>query len=217
MDHGAGPGATSERVAVAQRPFSDSARTVCVHRPPLVPAQLVSRAVAGMDAVRAGVYETGLPPQESAWQPGDDPRRLCKIEMSHVANRAIRDLVGHRRIGELAAELTGATMVQVWWTQLLYKPVVQAAGPHRRRRREQRRMASGLAVLGHLGAGERTPHRVGGTQRRHPSFRSDAVRAWVAYPGACSIRRLLSPRQRGKSGGGSRPGGTAARNRRSRR
>jgi ectoine hydroxylase-related dioxygenase (phytanoyl-CoA dioxygenase family) len=93
-----------------------------VHRQPLIPAELISRAVAGMDAVRAGVYETGIPPQESAWNPGDDPQRLCKIEMSHVANHAIRDLVSHPRIGELAADLTGATMVQVWWTQLLYKP-----------------------------------------------------------------------------------------------
>ena len=93
-----------------------------VHRQPLIPAELMSRAVAGMDAVRAGVYETGIPPQESAWNPGDDPQRLCKIEMSQVANHAIRDLVSHPRIGELAADLTGATMVQVWWTQLLYKP-----------------------------------------------------------------------------------------------
>ena len=64
-----------------------------VHRQPLIPEELMSRAVAGMDAVRAGVYETGIPPQESAWNPGDDPQRL--FEMSHVANHAIRDLVSH--------------------------------------------------------------------------------------------------------------------------
>lgn len=93
-----------------------------IHARPLFPEDLVLRAVAGMDAVREGRYESGLPPEDSYWKPGDDPRKLCKIEMPQFANRAIFELVSHPALGRLAAELTGARMVQAWWVQLLYKP-----------------------------------------------------------------------------------------------
>ena len=65
-----------------------------------------------------------MPPQPSPWNPGDDPGKLCKIEMPQLANRAIMDLISHPALGALAAEITGASMVQVWWVQLLYKPPV---------------------------------------------------------------------------------------------
>jgi hypothetical protein len=89
---------------------------------PMIPADVVQRASGGMDAVRLGDYDTGRPPRPSAWNPGDDPNVLCKIEMPQMASRAILDLVSHRAIGEAAAAATGAQMVQVWWVQLLYKP-----------------------------------------------------------------------------------------------
>ena len=89
---------------------------------PVLPAAIIAGALAGMDEVRAGRYDTGVPPQPSVWKPGDDPNKLCKIEMPQLANRAIWDLVSHPSLGELAAALTGAQWVQVWWVQLLYKP-----------------------------------------------------------------------------------------------
>ena len=89
---------------------------------PVLPTVVVEQAVAGMDEIRAGVYDTGTAPQPSPWKPGDDPRKLCKIEMPQIANRSIFELVSHPALGRLAAEATGATMVQVWWVQLLYKP-----------------------------------------------------------------------------------------------
>jgi Phytanoyl-CoA dioxygenase (PhyH) len=88
----------------------------------LLPDDLISRAIAGQDALCRGSYDTGIPPQNSYWNPGDDPGKLVKIEMSQVANRAIWDLVTHPAIGELAAAITGAEWVQIWWTQLLIKP-----------------------------------------------------------------------------------------------
>lgn len=88
----------------------------------LIPLQIVTRAAAGMDAVRAGQYDTGVPPRPSRWNPGDDPNALCKIEKQQIANRAIMELVSHPSLGEKAADLTGASAVQVWWVQLLYKP-----------------------------------------------------------------------------------------------
>lgn len=97
-----------------------------LHPEPVIPVALVRGASAGMDALRRGEYETGVPPQPSYWNPGDDPGKLCKIEMPQVANRAIMALLRHPALGALAAEVTGARMVQVWWVQLLLKP---PAGP----------------------------------------------------------------------------------------
>jgi ectoine hydroxylase-related dioxygenase (phytanoyl-CoA dioxygenase family) len=93
-----------------------------IHAQPVLPPDVVEQAIAGMDAVRAGHYDTGRPPRPSPWSPGDDPHKLCKIEMPHLASRGILELVSHPALGQLAAEVTGAEMVQVWWVQLLYKP-----------------------------------------------------------------------------------------------
>ena len=76
-----------------------------------------------MDAIRRGEYDTGGPPQPSHWNPGDGPNELCKIEMPQFASRALMDLVSHRDLGAWAAGVAGARTVQVWWVQLLYKPV----------------------------------------------------------------------------------------------
>lgn len=84
--------------------------------------ELVQRASEGMDMIRCGEYDTGSPPPKSPWNPGDDPNALCKIELPQAANLAIREILSHPALGELAAEITGANMVQVWWTQLLFKP-----------------------------------------------------------------------------------------------
>jgi len=47
---------------------------------PLIPGELVRHAIAGQDALRRGEYETGIPPQPSPWNPGDDLGKLRKIE-----------------------------------------------------------------------------------------------------------------------------------------
>lgn len=87
-----------------------------------LPDAVVGAASAGMDEVRAGRYGTGQPPQPSRWNPGDPEDVLCKIEMPQIANEAIRALVSHPVLGAMAAAVTGARRVQVWWVQLLYKP-----------------------------------------------------------------------------------------------
>ncbi len=95
---------------------------------PVLSAACVAAAVTGMDNVRQGYYDTGTAPESSQWQPGDDPTRLCKIEMPQKASRGIRDLVAAPELGAHVAAVTGARAVQVWWTQLLYKPSATAAG-----------------------------------------------------------------------------------------
>ena len=89
---------------------------------PVLPRDIVEAAVAGMDEVRHGRYGRGDEPNGSNWKPGDDPNQLCKIENPQRANQAIYDLVSHPALGELAVRVTGGAMIQVWWTQLLYKP-----------------------------------------------------------------------------------------------
>jgi ectoine hydroxylase-related dioxygenase (phytanoyl-CoA dioxygenase family) len=89
---------------------------------PIFPADLIARAVEGMDAIRRGEYDTGRPPCPSVWNPGDDPNALCKIENPQFASHAVQELLRYPAFGELAAEITGATRVQAWWIQLLYKP-----------------------------------------------------------------------------------------------
>ncbi len=93
-----------------------------IHAESVLPPDLLERAVRGIDDVRAGIYDTGAAPVERRWNPGDDPRALCKIEQPQRANRALYEAICASRLGELAAAITGAQMVQVWWVQLLYKP-----------------------------------------------------------------------------------------------
>lgn len=112
--------ATTPRTAYEQDGFYVHARSI-------FPPGLIQGAIEGMDALREGRYDTGAAPAASPWNPGDDPNKLCKIEMPQIANYAIRDLLNHPRLGQLAAELTGAEWVQVWWVQLLYKPSVTGA------------------------------------------------------------------------------------------
>ena len=44
--------------------------------------------------------------------------------MPQIANTAIMNLITYPAIGQIAAEITGAEMIQVWWVQLLGKPPV---------------------------------------------------------------------------------------------
>ena len=94
----------------------------CVFKEPLINLESVRKASEGLDMIREGVYDTGTPPAKSPWEPGDAPDRLCKIEQPQLGNKAIGELIRSPEIGEWAAHVTGAEMIQVWWVQLLYKP-----------------------------------------------------------------------------------------------
>lgn len=104
-----------------------------IHPHAVIPQSTVDAAIIGMDNVREGRYNTGTPPQPSPWQPGDDPTvKLGKVEMPQIADHAIMALMKEPALGELAAQVTGAKAVQIWWVQLLYKPTALAgstAGP----------------------------------------------------------------------------------------
>jgi len=95
-----------------------------IYRKSILSPEVIAAAILGMEAVRDGHYETGIPPEDSPWTPGDDPRKLVKIEMPQQCDRAIMAAITNPKLGELAARLTGASMVQAWWVQLLMKPPV---------------------------------------------------------------------------------------------
>ena len=110
----------NRELATARAQFESDGFYICAQ--PVIPDDLIQRAIAGMDAVRFGHYETGLPPHKCYWKPGDDPQKLGKIDVPQGSNRAIMDLFTHPAIAELAAAITGAKCIQAWWGQLLYKP-----------------------------------------------------------------------------------------------
>ena len=89
--------------------------------PPIIPADLIERVTASMDEVMNGTYETGVPPRRS-WNPGDDPKRIRKIDQAHLSDRTVYELATHPVIGRWAAALLGAKRVQLWASQMLYKP-----------------------------------------------------------------------------------------------
>jgi ectoine hydroxylase-related dioxygenase (phytanoyl-CoA dioxygenase family) len=88
--------------------------------PQLLPQDLIERVIPHMDAVIEGRYETGIEPRPHTKT--GDPKRLRKIDMSHLSDRTLYELMTHPAIGQLAAAVTGAEMVQLWASQLLYKP-----------------------------------------------------------------------------------------------
>lgn len=92
----------------------------------LAGADEIATANAVADRVIAADYETGIKPLGVNWRPGEDPTRIVKIDQPQMADPAVCDLFRRSRIGEVAAGLTGASMVQVWAVQLLHKPPAAA-------------------------------------------------------------------------------------------
>jgi len=99
-----------------------------IHPHPVLAAEQISRAARALYDIRDGRFETGRPPPDSNWKPGDDVRRLCKIEQPQRADRAVLEAISSPALGRLAAAATGAReFVQAWWVQLLIKPPESAA------------------------------------------------------------------------------------------
>lgn len=90
--------------------------------PSVIPSDLLQHVKTRIDAVCAGIYETGLPPTGAPKPFTEIPASLVKIDNAHRSDHAIHDLVRHPALGRLAAALTGADVVQVFATQLLIKP-----------------------------------------------------------------------------------------------
>ena len=99
---------------------------------PVLPRSLLDDADAAMDSVLQGDYQTGVAPRAVGWRPGDDHRRIRKIDEAHYSDRRILDLFRCAELARWAARVTGADtrpggFVQVYGTQLLVKPAGGAA------------------------------------------------------------------------------------------
>ena len=90
--------------------------------PSLIPADLVGRVTARMDAVISGEYAAGTRPHAVHFGAHDPPDKLRKIDQPHLVDPDIFELVSHPEIGRAVAELLKASFVQVWASQLLLKP-----------------------------------------------------------------------------------------------
>jgi hypothetical protein len=101
---------------------TDFARNGFSVHSPIISRDLVSRIVPLLQKVMMGAYETGIAPIQRNWNPGDDPHKLRKIDQAHRCDEGIRKFVMRPEIGRLAAQVMNAQWIQLWATQLLYKP-----------------------------------------------------------------------------------------------
>lgn len=86
----------------------------------VLPSTLVAKSYDRIPDILRGEYETNIAPWRR-WNVGDK-YKIQKIDQVHLTDTAIHKLVTHPAIGQWAAEITGARKIQVWATQLFYKP-----------------------------------------------------------------------------------------------
>src|SRR5690349_20482675 len=110
----------SDRTTDSLRRQQCDAEGFYLHREPVASREVLERAVAGLEAVRDGKFDTGETPVE--WKPVASPKHLVKIEQPQLGSRALRELLKSPALGKLVGEITGADWVQVWWVQGLIKP-----------------------------------------------------------------------------------------------
>jgi ectoine hydroxylase-related dioxygenase (phytanoyl-CoA dioxygenase family) len=82
----------------------------------------VQKTALHAEAVVEGAYETDEPPKMRTTLPGDRSGALVKIDQPHYSNPSLLEAIAHPAVGEWAAAVTGASYVQVWAVNLLYKP-----------------------------------------------------------------------------------------------
>ncbi len=97
--------------------------------PSLIHPETLNRARAAVAAVMAGEYETAVSPIYRNWNPGDPPRSLVKIDLPHLCNRDIQQLVADPKIGAWAASVLDAAFVQLWACELIDKFPETCPGP----------------------------------------------------------------------------------------
>lgn len=93
--------------------------------PQLIPEDHIDASVVHMDSVIAGHYETDPGNHfSSSVEPGSPTDQLIKINNTQGVDATLLALISYPLIGSWASALFGgAEKVQVWHSQLLYKPV----------------------------------------------------------------------------------------------
>lgn len=82
-----------------------------------------------------GNYETGVKPENRFWETGDNPNSLIKIDKPHLCNKTVWGFITDERFTRLLSEATSSKKIQIWHTQLVWKPTSKSssgnAGWHR--------------------------------------------------------------------------------------
>jgi len=96
--------------------------------------QALSARNALWDVIQ-GNYETGKFPENRFWEVGDDPTLIIKIDKPHICSQTVWNLITKPELGQALANITNANMIQVWHSQVVWKPLSENesgnAGWHR--------------------------------------------------------------------------------------
>ena len=76
----------------------------------------------GLSDVIQGKYGTGNPPEARFWEIDDDPKSIIKIDKPHFSNQKVWDLITDNNFGQWLANVTDAKRIQVWHSQVVWKP-----------------------------------------------------------------------------------------------
>ncbi|MFL2983782.1 MAG: phytanoyl-CoA dioxygenase family protein [Candidatus Neomarinimicrobiota bacterium] len=76
----------------------------------------------GLWRVINGKYDTGKLPENRFWEVGDSPNKIIKIDKPHLCNDEVWNLITNEYFGKLLAKVTRAKKIQVWHSQVVWKP-----------------------------------------------------------------------------------------------
>ena len=90
--------------------------------PPVFSKQETQSSVQGLWRVINGEYRSGRRPESRFWNPGDDPHAIIKIDKPHLSDSSVWELITNKKLGQLLARATKATYIQIWHSQVVWKP-----------------------------------------------------------------------------------------------
>ena len=84
--------------------------------------QETQNSIEGLWRVINGEYRSGRKPESRFWNPGDDPHSIIKIDKPHLSDSSVWKLITNKNLGQLLARATKAKCIQVWHSQVVWKP-----------------------------------------------------------------------------------------------
>ena len=84
--------------------------------------QETQNSIEGLWRVINKEYRTGCKPESRFWNPGDDPHSIIKIDKPHLSDSSVWELITNKTLGQLLAKATKAKYIQIWHTQVVWKP-----------------------------------------------------------------------------------------------
>ena len=90
--------------------------------PSVFSEQETQSSVQGLWRVINGEYNSGRKPESRFWDPGDDPHSIIKIDKPHLSDSSVWKLITNKKLGQLLAGATKATYIQIWHSQVVWKP-----------------------------------------------------------------------------------------------